>query len=1293
MTLLEPLTRWSASDLADYFTCAHRAVLERAARAGTRERPAPSGEAAVIARRGVEHAAAYRAQLAAEGCEVVELAAPLAPYEYAAAAAATLVALRRGAGAVAHATLECDGFVGVADLVVRVPGRSSFGAWTYEAVDVTLAHRSQPAAVIQLCAYAEALAALCGSPFDAARVRVARGDGTVESFRVADFAALYRAVRERFLVARDTAQPTRPEKIAACARCSWREACASERAATDDLSLVANIRREQILTLRDAGIATVAELAAAEPERKPPPLAAATWEKLRDQAGLQAAAQRDGIQHYHLLPPDTRSGFALLPPPAAGDLYFDMEGDPFVAGGSLEYLFGIAERDADGSVRFTARWAHDRAAERAVARQIVDAIVARRNADPAMHVYHYAAYERTALSRLCLGSAHEARLEELFRDGVFVDLYAVVRGALRVSTPSYSIKMLELFYRGTKRGSEVADAIGSVVAYEEYLRSGDQHWLDEIEVYNRDDCLSTMELQAWLWARRDEAYALYGAPQAAVESEAEAREASDDAELVTLRASLAGAGSGEALLADLLEYHRREARAGWREFFERCRTTSEELIDDPACLAGLVPDPTVAPLRIERSWGFALRFPAQRHRLRVGEHAADARTRKSAGEIVALTTEPDGSGTVVLKRGRTLGALALPTALVPNDAARDDEQRKALRRFAQRLAAGGGCDDAQGALLFAREPRLRGGRRLDDVDPADPAGLATLVDALERSALVVQGPPGTGKTWLAARAIVALLERGRRIGVAAGTHKAINNLLGEIERVAAQRDYPLRGMKKSDDQRVETRYDSPSGAIVDEGNPRAFPPDAAVRVIAGTPALFAREAMAGTVDVLFVDEAGQLALADALALAAAGGSIVLLGDPQQLPHVTTGAHPSGADASVLAHLLGTAPTVPAGRGVFLPRSYRMHSAVMAFVSELMYEGRLESAPACDRQRVVAPATSYDGAGLRALGVPHRGCSNASPAEAAAIADALSGLRAASVVGVDGEQRPFELARDAIVVAPYNAQVAAIRAALAAVDLNDVRVGTVDKFQGQEATVVFYLDDDLQRRRRPARRRVSVRSPPAQRRDLARSRARGAGLLAAVARAASGHRGAHALGECAGALYRARRERGLGEPEASASAKAACRAPAIVSSASVSPAASGNSEGGSPMAGGGTAARVAAASSSSDAAVASSTVRVDSISCGAALACSASAVAAKPSRRLAATISATSSGWRCVLATGSANARRAASSASLRASNSSLRAAQTSLASPARQRNRCAWAARRSATMARSCSRVQDGHST
>lgn len=1055
MTLLEPLTRWSASDLADYFTCAHRAVLERAVRAGTRERPAPSGEAAVIARRGVEHAAAYRAQLAAEGDEVVEIAPPLAPYEYAAAAAATLAALRRGAGAVAHATLECDGFVGVADLVVRVPGRSVFGPWTYEAVDVTLAQRSQPAAIVQLCAYAEALTGLCGTPFDGARVRVARGDGTVESFRVADFAALYRAVRERFLIARGAAQPTRPEKIAACARCSWRDACASERAAADDLSLVANIRREQVLALREVGIATVAALAAAEPERKPPAMAAATWEKLRDQAGLQAAAQRDGLHRYHLLPPDTRSGFALLPPPAPGDLYFDMEGDPFVAGGSLEYLFGTAERNADGGVDFTAHWAHDRAAERAVAQQIVDAIVARRAADPAMHVYHYAAYERTALTRLCLGSSHEARLEALFRDGVFVDLYAVVRGALRVSTPSYSIKMLELFYRGTKRASEVADAIGSVVAYEEYLRSGDQHWLDEIEVYNRDDCVSTMELHAWLWARRDEAYAVHGAPQDVVEGDEGARDASDDAELVTLRASLAAAGSGEALLADLLEYHRREARAGWREFFERCRTATEELIDDPTCLAGLVPDPTVAPVRIDRSWGFALRFPAQRHRLRVGEHAADPRTRKSAGEIVALTTASDGSGTVVLKRGRTLGAIALPTALVPKDAARDDEQRKALRRLAQRLAAGADGDDAQGAMLFAREPCLRAGRRLDDVDPTDPTALAGLVEALERSALVVQGPPGTGKTWLAARTVVALLQRGRRIGVAAATHKAINHLLGEIERVAIERAFSLRGMKKSDERRVETRYDSPSGAIVDECDARNFPPDATVRVIAGTPALFAREAMAGAVDVLFVDEAGQLALADALALAAAASSVVLLGDPQQLPHVTTGAHPAGADASILEHLLGAAPTVPASRGVFLPRSYRMHSAVMAFVSELMYEGRLESAPACDRQRVVAPGTAYDGAGLRALGVRHRGCSNASPAEAAAIADALTKLRAASVVGVDGERRPFDLARDAIVVAPYNAQVAAIRAALAAADLNDVRVGTVDKFQGQEATVVFY----------------------------------------------------------------------------------------------------------------------------------------------------------------------------------------------------------------------------------------------
>jgi uncharacterized protein len=1051
MLLYPAVAPWTASELVDFFTCAHRGTLERAARAGRRERPAPSGEAAVVARRGLAHEAAYLAQLRAAGVAPTEIVRPLASADYDVAAAATTAAFARGDAAVVNATFAGDGFRGVADLALRVAGASVFGAWSYEIVDIRLAARSEPAALVQVCAYTDALAALLDVPFDEMRMHVVVADGRRETFAAASVGAFYRALRARMLAQRDAGRPTSPEKIDACARCRWNAVCAADRAAADDLSLVATIRRAQVRALREAGIATLGALAAAAPERRPPALAPATWEKLHEQAALQAAAARTGVHTYRLLPPDPCGGFALLPPASPGDVYFDMEGDPFVPGG-LEYLFGLTYADDAGELRFRPVWAHEPERQLAAAATVLRFIGERRAADPSMHVFHYAPYERTALTRLTAGTPYEADLDALFRAEVFVDLYAVVRGALRVSTPSYSIKSLELFYRGHKRTSDVADAMGSVVAYEEYLQSHDPAILERIREYNQDDCDSTRELHHWLLERKAEAYARFGPPQRAATDEP--REAVEDAELETMRATLAARASHDVLLGDLLEYHRRELRPQWREYFERLRSDLDALAEDPKCLAGLVPVAGIAPEVVKQSLAHVLDFPPQTHGFRAGDRPVDPATGKGAGEIASVTNAPDGSGRIVLKRGPKLATTALPRALVPKDIVPLDEVQKSLRRIGRAVAAGERAGLA-GALLERALPRRRSGVPVAS-GASSPAELATLIDDLaDASVLVVQGPPGTGKTWTAARAIVDLLRRGRRVGVASGTHKAINNLLSEIERVAAECGYALRGVKKSDGERPETLVDSPSGAIADVTDAKAFPPAPVVRLIAGTPALFAREAMAGSVDVLVIDEAGQLALADAVAVSPAARTLVLAGDPRQLPHVTVGLHPAGAGASVLEHLLDGHATVPAERGVFLPRSYRMHPAIAAFVSELMYDGRLAGAPACARQRVVAPGSCLDGAGLSAIAVAHAGRSNAAPEEADAIVAAVRTLAASRFVGVDGAERPFDPRRDAIVVAPYNAQVAVLRERLDAAGFPAVRAGTVDKFQGQEASVVLY----------------------------------------------------------------------------------------------------------------------------------------------------------------------------------------------------------------------------------------------
>jgi hypothetical protein len=315
-----------------------------------------------------------------------------------------------------------------------------------------------------------------------------------------------------------------------------------------------------------------------------------------------------------------------------------------------------------------------------------------------------------------------------------------------------------------------------------------------------------------------------------------------------------------------------------------------------------------------------------------------------------------------------------------------------------------------------------------------------LVSDLDRSHLVVQGPPGSGKTWTGARLIAHLLRSGKRVGVTATSHKAIHNLLFEVERVAATEGVDFKGLKKSSGSE-ETVF---SGARIESSGDTADFADPEVRLLAGTAWLFARAELDGEVDYLFVDEAGQVSLADALAVGTSARNVVLLGDPVQLAQVTQGTHPPGTGVSVLEHLLGDAHTIPPDSGVFLERTFRLHPDVAAFVSAAFYDGRLHAAEGCERQ-----ATEF-GTGLRFLPVEHEGNRRSSVEEAERVRLAIEEMLGGSFTDSKGRTRPLRV-DDFMVVAPYNAQVHCLLEALP----DGVPVGTVDKFQGQEAPVVFF----------------------------------------------------------------------------------------------------------------------------------------------------------------------------------------------------------------------------------------------
>jgi uncharacterized protein len=739
-----------------------------------------------------------------------------------------------------------------------------------------------------------------------------------------------------------------------------------------------------------------------------------------------------------VLTSEPKRGFELLPAPSPQDLFFDIEGDPFwEPGRGLEYLWGFV----DSSKTFRPFWAHDRHQERRAVEQTIDLILQHRAADPAMHVYHYAAYEVTALKRLtCEYGTREDELDDLLRAEVFVDLYKVVSQGLRISHPRYGLKQIETFYFSRKADLRAGD--DSIVLYEEYLEHHEATLLDDIAEYNAEDCVSTLELGNWLLPLRP--------PLASIPPPPDPRDPPPDAaETEELRQALlaglpddtyeiAEADRARWLMAHLILYHRREAKPIWWGFFDKIGRTKEELQErDSDAIGGI--EPAGPPTPSASSQLLPYTFPAQQHRLGPDKAVHDPATGKPAGTIIELDDE---AGTLLLKRGPSLRDAPLPISLMPGGPFSTPEQQAALRRLGRTVLSGSSNYPAARSILD-RAPFVKPLPQ-DDLEAAK-----ALVANLDGQHLFIQGPPGSGKTYSGARLIAHLISLGRRVGVISTGHKAIHNLIEAVEETGAS----FRGLKKGD------TYESPS-VTTSADQTKFSQPEDDVLLLAGTAWLFSRDDMADVVDTLFIDEAGQMSLADALAVSTCARNVVLLGDPQQLGQVSQGIHPNGAAASVLEHLLGDEDTVPPDRGLFLSRTWRMHPDVCRFISETSYEGRLHSVPECARQRIDSP--SIRGAGLRFLPVAHETNRASSGEEAERIAHEIDTMIGSTFTDSEGAQRLLAW-KDILVVTPYNAQVRCLRAKL----VPYARIGTVDKFQGQEAPIVFFSmatssGDDLPR---------------------------------------------------------------------------------------------------------------------------------------------------------------------------------------------------------------------------------------
>ena len=1041
------------SKITAWLECSHFLSLRNRADAGQLDvTPKPLGSLAdLLIEKGATHERDCLADLEDQGRTVYQVPGRNPDETFSEWVTRVGNPLERGADVVYQMPFVHEGIRGIADFLVRVdePGE---GFCHYEPIDAKLTRtEGKPGHVLQLCFYADALEALTGSA--PRQMHLWLGSGEQETLLVDQYRPYWRRLRRQLtiLLNQDDIVDTRPLPCDHCGYCEFQDRCERQWRSEDSLVFVANLRPNDRDALEAVGVRTMVELSS-----RALPVSNVNDEslsRLSHQATLQIRTRDDPETPpvYELLDagddPLYGHGFSLLPEPNEGDVFFDFEGHPFwTPQHDLFFLAGLYYRGSDGAWTYDARWAHDQREQSDMIKTLVEFLATRRETFPSMHVYHYNHTERSSLERLTSGTETEGLFTSLVASGLFVDLFVVAKNALRVGTESYGLKYLERL-AGFVRHGAIEQGAGAVVEYEQWMTSGRPELLDEIARYNEDDVAATLALREWLVAHRPIELPWRDAVL-------DVEEFGFDTDDLVEGLQQFGEHSPEHLLGDLLNYWRRERSANTTPKFAQAASEFAALYDDRDYIANLR---FLGFEELENAKGFVTKnalftWPSQNVDVKFTRQSSVLFTGVGVEQGYGYLPDVDLEKRVLKMRWRERydEQGGMPSVMTLDDYVSPREKPAVLFHLAEQILSPSEVDPPSRvtmALLARDRPRFETGRGPKESHFSDDlASTLSWVGHLDDSFVAIQGPPGTGKTYSGSHIIYELIKAGKRVGITAMSHGAIDNLLVATYTVFAEHgDLALlrtfRGAKKPSAGALDgVRYSTSSGeAESDHFN-----------LVAGTTWLFSRAGMRPyPVDVLIVDEAGQLALADAVASANAARNLILLGDPLQLSQVSQAEHPGGSGASVLEHVLGEHPTIPTSEGVFIAETRRMHPDVCRFISNQIYEGRLTSHVSCAQQ------TTEFGTGLRWLEVHHRSRSTESREEAQIVADQIATMLGTPWTNQHGTTSPL-LSDDFMVVAPYNDQVRLLRQFFDATPgLRDVQVGTVDKFQGREAPVVFF----------------------------------------------------------------------------------------------------------------------------------------------------------------------------------------------------------------------------------------------
>jgi uncharacterized protein len=1015
----------------------------------------------------------------------------------------TLDAMRAGYQVIFQAYLERDNFAGSADFLIRKEGNSSLGNYCYEAWDTKLSQSTKTYFIIQLCCYSWMLEAVQGKVPEHAVV--ALGNKKEETYPLAGYYYYFLNLKTQFLKAQDAFQNdwSMMPDLALCSDYGvWSTFAKDALKKSDSLALIANIRASQIKKIQEIGITTLSELASTE-QTNIKGISTETLNKLKAQAAIQLASRDQDKPFFTVLNDNDGKGLSGLPPKSPLDIYFDIEGHPIIVGG-LEYLWGVSFEDANAAqgkdYAFKGWWAHNQAQEKLAFEGFIDWCYERWQQDPTLHIYHYATYEITAINKMV--SRYQTRKDqvaELYANHVFIDLYKVVKSGLLVGEPKYSIKNIEHLYR-KDRETLVANGGDSIVFYENwYSNGGLENWIEqdngykswavnpdhfdwhpwetlkEIRSYNIDDCESTLELVEWLRKQKQEHAISYTEIETIPKDGLEKTDKQIENEqkrqaLIQRQQALIDQFEAQAglkadphaiLLVSLLHFYDRERKSKLFTYFQRADKTDEELFDDDTVVFDLsLKSQQEIDGKINCVALFTNDQPLRTDKLNTAT-IKDSTAKVSKIEITELNAHYSEIS-FVINPDQQDALQQLPLTLFGDDA------RINTDTLENRL-----CDITEDyfhtrqlpklllTIINQANPRFTGQQsplpisRIQYPDNDDYlSAIITAVKAMDDTCFCIQGPPGAGKTYTAKNIIKALVQQGKRIGVMSNSHAAIMNLLKPlIEELPETAISKIGGYGPQKDFNAQFSFEDYAHFEYRQGMPfTKAKPYAHYQIVGATVYGFANDVSYDEpVDYLFVDEASQVALANLIAVSGAAKNIILMGDQMQLEQPIQGSHPGQSGASALEFMLMDHAVIPDDKGIFLERTYRMHPAVCAPLSEIVYEGKLRADADNSKQLITIPKPKLitQSHGILSVAVQHEGNTQSSEEEVLVVQRLIDELKTGTFTNKDGQQNSITEA-DILVIAPYNMQVNLLKEKLG----STLKIGTIDKFQGQEAPVVI-----------------------------------------------------------------------------------------------------------------------------------------------------------------------------------------------------------------------------------------------